>query len=232
MLEYRRPYFRHLDANCELKWRLRGLHKDIYFFRCDVTSFVGLMIFNSVVFTSEWLLYILQPIFVKGDSSTETTVAGLGDTTMIVTDEHNSGCSGLILFRVDTDPPTRLGPDLTSKEMTVDIGYCLSNSRPCIFMVSKYGHYDSLLHILTVYFCNHTSIYQPISHRLTNRGDYHSPRGSGVFPKAVGTSIVSLQDLGLKYTSNTRNKAGDDCDELDADWMTVFPAIFRNLWYT
>ena len=33
--------------------------------------------------------------------------------------------------------------------------------------------------------------------------------------------IVSLPDLGLTYTSNTRNKSGDDCDELDADWMTV-----------
>ena len=33
--------------------------------------------------------------------------------------------------------------------------------------------------------------------------------------------LVSLPDLGLTYTSNTRNKSGDDCDELDADWMTV-----------
>ena len=33
--------------------------------------------------------------------------------------------------------------------------------------------------------------------------------------------VVSLPDLGLTYTLNTRNKSGDDCDELDADWMTV-----------
>ncbi len=33
--------------------------------------------------------------------------------------------------------------------------------------------------------------------------------------------LVSLPDFGLTYTSNTRNKSGDDCDELDADWMTV-----------
>ena len=62
------------------------------------------------------ILYILQPQFVKGDSSEEYTVTGLGDTSSIVTREHNSGCSGLIVFRVDTDPPYQL-PNLEGKKM-------------------------------------------------------------------------------------------------------------------
>ena len=48
-------------------------------------------------------------------------------------------------------------------------------------------------------------------------------------------TLVSLPDLGLTYTSNTRNKSGDDCDELDADWMTVchlFLEIYDTFYFT
>ncbi len=43
--------------------------------------------------------------------------------------------------------------------------------------------------------------------------------GQSCSQSSVCVSLVP--DLGLTYTSNTRTKSGDDCDELDADWMTV-----------